>query len=410
MVPGSEIGVESASESSPGTYNQSVKSVLLNRIAMVLSIVGMYVAGVLSYSSALKVQVPCSVNSTTNCAQVTSSEAGKLLGIPVAYLGFLTYVLILGFAIMRARSSGKQWDLFSKLGFWLTGFGLAFSLYLQTVSISQLGQKCEWCIASAVTMLGLFIVHGLISQTGRPEGDEIVESGVQKLPKTETMIVAGAAILALAAFGMTSSGMKKAASDVIPSVQVGGVTVESLTANEAKVMGNPDAKVVVVEVADILCPACRSAYPEVKEIYASHGGKLKYSFVSMPLYTIPGHETSIEAAMIAEFAAEKDMYWAYMDAAFDPKNDERVKSIEGLIGIASQVGLDTKELKERMNTDLDTTLVDKVNADFNLAVSELKITGTPSFLLSVNGGEFKAYTFEGFKAAMESPEVKQYLK
>lgn len=408
MVPGSEIGVESASEGSPGTYNQSVKSVLLNRIAMVLSIVGMYVAGVLSYSSALNVQVPCSVNSTTNCALVTSSEAGKLLGIPVAYLGFLTYVLILGFAIMRARSSGKQWDLFSKLGFWLTGFGLAFSLYLQTVSISQLGQKCEWCIASAVTMLGLFVVHGLISQTGRPEGDEIVESGMQKLPKTETMIVAGAAILALAAFGMTASGMTKEAEG--PKGTVTNVSVEALTANKSKFQGNPDAKVVVIEVADILCPACRTSFPEVKEIFEQHRDKMYYGFISMPLFNIPGHETSIEAAMVAEYAAEKEQFWAYMDMAFDPANEERVKSVEGLIGIASQLGFNTKELKERMDDTLDPSLKDKVTKDFYTAVTELKIGGTPSFLVSVNGGDFQTYSFEGFKAAMESPEVKQYLK
>jgi protein-disulfide isomerase len=409
MVPGDAIGVESESGGVLETYNQNVKAVLLNRITMVLSIIGMYIAGVLSYSSARHVEVPCSINATTNCALVTNSIAGKLFGIPVSYLGFLTYGLILGFSVMRARTSGKQWDLFSKLGFWLSGLGLAFSLYLQTVSISQLGQKCEWCISSALTMLALFIVHGMISQTGRPEGDEIVEPATKKLPKTELTLIAGAAILAMAAFGFTAVGMTKDTQGA-QGPPLTGISVERLTSNKAKLMGNPNAKVVVVEVADILCPACRKTFPEMKKLYQEHSDKMLYSYVSMPLFNLPGHETSIEAAMIAEYAAEQQKFWDYMETAFSSVNDERVKSVEGLIGIASQVGLDTKDLKKRMDPNLDSSLSDKVNADFNMAVSELKISGTPSFLLSVNGGEFQTYNFEGLKAALENPEVKQYLK
>ncbi|MFM9872873.1 MAG: vitamin K epoxide reductase family protein [Fimbriimonadaceae bacterium] len=410
MVPGDAVGVESESGRVRGTYNHDVKAVLLNRIAMVLSIVGIYIAGVLAYSSARHVEVPCSINATTNCALVTNSVAGKLFGIPVSYLGLLTYAVILGLAIMRARASGKQWDLFSKLGFWLTGLGLAFSLYLQTVSISQLGQKCEWCISSAVTMLALFVVHGMISQIGRPDAVEEPTPGLKKLPKTEMTLVAGASILAMAALGFTASGMTKEASGVLPGVSVKGITVERLLSNKAKVMGTPGSKIVVVEVADILCPACRKTFPDMKKLYEANSGKMLYSYVAMPLFNLPGHENSIEAAMVAEYAAENQKFWDYMEAAFDPTNDERVKTVDGVVGIAGQIGLDTKDLKKRMDTNLDTSLLDKVNADFNFAVSDLKINGTPSFLLSVNGGEFKAYNFEGLTTALKSPDVAQYLK
>lgn len=410
MVPGEGVGVESERVRLRETYNYAVKSILLNRVAMILCFVGMYVAGVLSYSSARHVEVPCSINATTNCALVTNSVAGKLAGIPVSYLGFLTYGILLGLAIMRARSSGKQWNLFSKLGFWLSGLGLAFSLYLQTVSIAQLGQKCEWCIASALTMLAMFIVHGMISQVGGPEDSNESVPSLKKLPKSEMTLVAAAAILAFAAFGFTASGMTKEATGTIAGVSVEGVTVERLTANKSKIMGNPDSKVVVIEVADILCPTCRKTFPEMKKIYDSHNGKLMYGYVAMPLYNLPGHENAIEAAMVAEFAAENQKFWDYMEAAFDSKNDERVKTADGVIGIAEQIGLDAKELRKRMDTNLDSSLLDKVNADFNMSVSELHITGTPSFLLSVNGGEFQAYNFEGLKNALKNPDVAQYLK
>lgn len=411
MVPGNDIRIESERVRRRGTYNQVVNSTVLNRAVIVLAIVGLFVAGILSYSSAVHVEVPCRADAVTNCAAVTNSDAGKLAGIPVSYLGFLAYAALLGLAVFRGRSTGNTWQKLTQAGFWLSGIGLAFSIYLQTVSIGQLGQLCAWCLASAVTMLGLFILHGMISQRGEQpipeEKDAVKESFFRR--KNDMTVLAVMAVFGLLAFGFTAAGMTNEAKGPI-NVELQGLSAKELMVDPVKIHGNPDAKVSIIEVADILCPACRKSYPELQKIMKQYEGKINSYYIHFPLYNVPGHELAIPAAMIGEYAAEQGKFWNYMDLVFAERNDERVKTESGLMGIASEAGLDTVELKKRMDVDVDSRLLDSVNRDFNLAVSTLKITGTPTFILSVNGGPLEAYSFEGLKEALKRPDVQQYLK
>lgn len=411
MVPGNQARIESENAKGSGTYNQGVTSTLLNRLVIALAIVGIFIAGILSYSSALHVEVPCRADAVTNCAAVTESPAGKLAGIPVAYLGLLAYMAILGLGVMRNRVTSKNWQNVTKAGFWLTGVGLAFSLYLQTVSISQIGQLCAWCLASAVTMLALFIVHGMISQKGEeaiPEDKEEVKVRFFR-QQSDMKVLVAMAVLALISFGFTAAGMKEETKRG-PQIEVEGLTAKDLMVDPNKVKGNREAKVAIIEVADILCPACRKSYPELQKIMKKYDGKIKAYYIHFPLFNVPGHELAIPAAMIAEYAAEHDKFYEYLDRVFMESNDERVKTESGLIGIAGESGLDTADLKKRLDVNVDSRLLDSVNKDFNLAVSKLKITGTPTFILSVNDGPLEPYTFEGLKDALNRPDVQKYLK
>lgn len=409
MVPGGQVQVESGKGSGRGAYNRGVTSTLLNRVIIALSFLGMFVAGVLSYSAAMRVDVPCRADGIVNCAGVTTSEASKLFGISVAYIGFAVYAGILALAIIRSRNTDGMWKKAATAGFWMTGVGLAFSIYLQTISVTQLREICEWCLTSACTMLILFILHGMVNQFGEepvPEDKDEVKVRFFRT-KNDMTVVAVGAVMALAAFGFTASGMTKEMNAEIPGMKLAGVTAADIMTDPNRVGGNPDAKVAIIEVADILCPACRASYDDYHKLLDKYNGKVKHYFVLFPLFNLQGHENSAVAAAAAQFAANEGKFWPFMDEAFSKSNEERVKTYDGVVGILGDIGLSTKKFKEELKGD---ALVDQVNNDFNMCTSKIKVSGTPTFILAVEGQPLRAYQLNGLKTALESPSVQQALK
>lgn len=376
---------------------------MLNRIAMVLALFGVFVAGVLSYSHGSKTEVPCAADGKVDCARVINSPAGELMGIPVAYLGLAVYLILFGLAWYRVKATGKNWSLSANSALILTGIGFGFHLYLQVVSLMMLGQLCVWCLTSAVNMLIAFLVHGMLAQKGEP--------AEEREPKKDLAVAAMAVVLAVGAFGVTTTQMTKAVSPV--SEIKSGVPLAEIMPIEAKMKGAPDAKIVVIEFADMLCPTCRKTYPDFTELFKKNVTKMRIGFRQFPLVQLPGHETALHAAMIAEFAAEKNLFWEFVDKAYDEANGERVKSVAGLLEIGREAGLDLEEMRPLVTKTTEQgngRLLNKVNDDFYLAAERLKIKGTPTFLLIVNGGEPRALSFEELKRAMDEPEIKALLK
>lgn len=82
---------------------------------------------------------------TGGCETVQNSEYSKVFGVPVAALGLLGYLAILGTAL------GKG-DTAKMLGAVLGLGAVAFGAYLLYVQISVIDAVCDWCLASdAVT-------------------------------------------------------------------------------------------------------------------------------------------------------------------------------------------------------------------------------------------------------------------
>lgn len=368
---------------------------------MVLSLFGVFVAGILSYSHAAEKEVPCAANAVVNCAAVVNSPAGSFYGIPVAYLGLFVYLMLFGLAWYRVKATGKNWMRAANASLIFTGIGFGFHLFLQVISLNVLQQVCYWCLTSAVNMLIAFVVHGMLAQKGEPESE--------RNTKMDMTVAAAAAILSIGAFGITTMQMQK---EVVYKEFKTDLTNEQILPIAAKMKGDPNAKIVVIEFADMLCPTCRLTSPKFEALYKKHTGKMRVGFRQFPLFNLPGHETALTAAMIAEFAAEKDRFWEFVNKAYEEGNGERVKSEAGLLGIAEEAGLNLEELKPLLAEAKDGQgrLLSKVNEDFYLSSQDLKIKGTPTFLLMVNGGKPRALSFQELERAMDEPEVKELLK
>ncbi len=122
----------------------------LRLAAIVLSLLGIGVAGYLTYVHYAELSPVC-VGGGGGCEKVQASDQSELLGVPVALLGLLGYVVLLGCSLLATEAARVLGALTA-----IVGFG--FSLYLQYESIAVIEATCQWCIASAVLMTLLAIV------------------------------------------------------------------------------------------------------------------------------------------------------------------------------------------------------------------------------------------------------------
>jgi uncharacterized membrane protein len=129
---------------------------LIDLIALVASILGLIDAGYLSYSKLNSVNLVCS-KALGDCNSVNASQWSTLAGIPIAYLGFASYVAIL-FLLFFGKKIKFLAPYTDYLFFFITLVGFLFSAYLTYIEAFVLKTFCQWCVVSALMMTILFSV------------------------------------------------------------------------------------------------------------------------------------------------------------------------------------------------------------------------------------------------------------
>lgn len=116
-----------------------------------LCLVGIGVAGYLSYVETAQVEAVC--GPVGDCNTVQQSEYARLFGIlPIGILGILGYVLILLAWGVARFGQGKpvRYARLALLG--LAAGGVLFSIYLTFLEPFVIGATCAWCLTSAIIM------------------------------------------------------------------------------------------------------------------------------------------------------------------------------------------------------------------------------------------------------------------
>jgi protein-disulfide isomerase len=153
-------------------------------------------------------------------------------------------------------------------------------------------------------------------------------------------------------------------------------------------LGNPNAPVTMVEVADLKCPVCdaymRSAFPTLVDRYV-RTGKVK---MVMQLQTFVGESSapgdSERAARMALAAGQQNKLWNFADVFYLNQQDENTSyATDGfLTSVGAAVpGLDTRRALANRASPAVSKQLQQADALFN----KYGFTGTPSFLLGKNG-------------------------
>jgi protein-disulfide isomerase len=142
----------------------------------------------------------------------------------------------------------------------------------------------------------------------------------------------------------------------------------------AAVVGDPRARVGVLEFADFECPYCskfaRDVFPKLRQQYVD-SGRVLFAYRHLPLESI--HKNAMSASSASECAKVQDRFWQMHDALFRTPAD---LSSEGLNRTVTALKLDRQAFTAcAANGPSPQILDDMRHAD------KLGISATPAFLV-----------------------------
>src|SRR5712692_4683639 len=128
-------------------------------ILVLLCVVGIAAASLALREHYREGTSPCSINERWDCGIVNHSPYAVFLGIPVAVIGIVGYLLLGALAFKRAY----RLMLLAALP------GLAFSLYLAHIEKDVLGVWCIYCVISlgVISLMSLLVLTSVIVQSVR---------------------------------------------------------------------------------------------------------------------------------------------------------------------------------------------------------------------------------------------------
>ncbi len=208
----------------------------------------------------------------------------------------------------------------------------------------------------------------------------------------------GSAAVLLAAFVIGTLIYK---SEKTPqSAQVVERNLAHLVKFHSPTLGNPAARVHIVEFLDPACETCRSFYPYVKEIMAANPDKVRLS-----VRHVPFHGGSDYVVKVLEATRKQGRYWQGLEAllanqAYWVRNHvaqpEMIwKPLEGL-------GLDFEQIKVDMNAP---EIAQRIEQDLSDAKA-LNVTKTPEFF--VNGRPLPSFGLEQLQNLVKEELMSAY--
>ncbi len=141
----------------------------------------------------------------------------------------------------------------------------------------------------------------------------------------------------------------------------------------ARVRGDPNAPITIVEFGDFECPYCRQAEATLNDLLAKYKGRVKLAFRDFPLRPI--HPQAEIAAEAARCAGAQGKFWEFHDALY---SDQSKLTEPDLIATAQKLDLDGKVFGSCL---ADAKFADQIEQDVQ-AGTQLGVDATPTFFIN----------------------------
>ena len=178
-------------------------------------------------------------------------------------------------------------------------------------------------------------------------------------------------LTALAGFSplrLITDAMAQSATDVAKPVSLPDMAI-----------GPANATVTITEFASMTCPHCAAftekVFPKIKTEFIDTG-KIRFVFREFPL-DIKAAAASILARCIGNGDSEK--YLSAVETMFKLQDRLMAQTKDTLLYVGKQHGMSEQDVE---TCEQDQAQFDKLNADQQYAVQELKVTSTPTFFLN----------------------------
>ncbi len=145
---------ESAHTSAPQTR------ISLRLMGLVLIALGLIVTVYLSYVKLTDVPMACVAGGAFDCETVQNSAYSRVFGIPIAWLGLATYLLLGLLLLLEDRLSFLQ-EYSVIIVFGIALFAFLYSVFLVYVQVAILQALCPWCLAHEIIMTLFFAIASI---------------------------------------------------------------------------------------------------------------------------------------------------------------------------------------------------------------------------------------------------------
>jgi len=160
---------------------------------------------------------------------------------------------------------------------------------------------------------------------------------------------------------------------------------QSTTSMGAPVLGNPDAKITIMEFADFSCPHCLEYHPAILNLIDQYVRTGKAKLIFQP-ETFVGGQFSQTAAEAALCAGKQGQFWEMQDALFQIQQTRGYQAfnLDTIKATSDGMGLNTSQLLGCMDRQ-ETLSTIQASAQYG---DRLGVTGTPAVLYSTDGTNF----------------------
>jgi len=210
------------------------------------------------------------------------------------------------------------------------------------------------------------------------------------MKKAHIVVISG--ILLVMAFVLGSFLVKDRQQENLSSLA--RKNAEALVREHSQTLGNPAAKVAIVEFMDPGCETCRAFDPLIKQMMAAYPGKIRLVIRYAPL-----HQGADYMCAVLEAARIQGKYWEALQLMYDTQPqwaNHHNPQPELIWKHLPRIGLDVNKLKKDMNDPAIARLIEQDMAD----ARTLQVTKTPGFF--VNGKPLVRFGYEQLQALVEA--------
>ncbi|HEV2425643.1 MAG TPA: thioredoxin domain-containing protein [Terriglobia bacterium] len=300
------------------------------------------------------------------CDVVRASKYASLWGHALPDYGVLMYGVLLIAVLLEAwitNPGGRRSLQLAVAAISIAGF--AFSVYLTFLEGFVIHAWCAWCVGSAV-IVTLIMLLSLANV--RSSGLES-EKGRFRIRKQFVIVVVVMAAIEVPVFRyLISRPEAPAPGAAVPAA----VLDQRLVRTDSHATGDPSSPVTVVEFGDFECPGCGAIEPEVQDMLARYGNRIRFVFRQYPLRDMhPYAETAAEAS---ECAGVQGKFWEAMRKFYAEQDDLTEPALDRY---ASELGLDTRQFDACLASGAVKARV-QADVDDGRAVG---VKGTPTFFV-----------------------------
>jgi protein-disulfide isomerase len=215
--------------------------------------------------------------------------------------------------------------------------------------------------------------------------EEQPQKKVSKGLNVPTAILLAGALIA-GSYYLANKSHEPASKDNTASVAQAQKVVLDPVTEQDHILGNPQAKIVLVEYSDLECPFCKEFHKTMLKIMNDYGkdGNVAWVYRHSPFDSLhPKARKEAEAAECANELGGNTAFWSFIDTIYEitPSNDGLDES--QLSTTAAKIGLN--------KTSFDSCLAsgkyaNKVEAQYQSG-QKMGISGTPSSFIVSKGND-----------------------